>query len=151
MHKIFSPASFIKTQQWIREGVKLVKECKAKGHKIFILSNWDSNSFELLKQRCPSFFALFDGIVISGDVRAIKPDPAIYQHLLDTYSLKADECAFIDDLEENIKAAEQLGIFGIHLRKKQGLVVPWQCKQDYATARKKLAAWEEAFPAFQPV
>lgn len=43
----------------------------------------------------------------------IKPDKAIYTMLLERYNLVADECAFIDDTERNIVAANQLGIHGI--------------------------------------
>ena len=45
----------------------------------------------------------------------MKPEPEIYQLLLDTYSLKANECLFIDDVEENIIGAKNMGMNGIQL------------------------------------
>ena len=45
----------------------------------------------------------------------MKPEDEIYQLLLDTYSLKASECLFIDDVEENIIGAKNMGMNGIQL------------------------------------
>ena len=62
----------------------------------------------LLMER--DFKGLFDGGVASCEVKINKPDPRIYQALLDKYQLKADECIFIDDRADNIKAASLLGL-----------------------------------------
>jgi putative hydrolase of the HAD superfamily len=59
------------------------------------------------------FFQCFDGQVYSYQVNAIKPQPQIYQTLLTNYKLQANESVFIDDLEMNVVAAQQLGIDGI--------------------------------------
>ena len=56
------------------------------------------------------FKGLFDGGVASCEVKINKPDPRIYQALLDKYQLKTDECIFIDDRADNIKAASLLGL-----------------------------------------
>ena len=65
----------------------------------------------LLMER--DFRGLFDGGVASCEVKINKPDPRIYQALLDKYHLKADECIFIDDRADNIEAASALG-FGTY-------------------------------------
>lgn len=54
----------------------------------------------------------FDGYVLSAQEKLVKPDAAIYQKLLSRYNLKADECLFIDNLPENIKGAEKVGMHG---------------------------------------
>ena len=59
------------------------------------------------------FFQYFDGEVYSYEVQAIKPQPQIYQVLLNNYQLRAHESLFIDDLEINVRAAKDLGIDGI--------------------------------------
>ena len=51
---------------------------------------------------------LFDGGIASCEVHINKPDPRIYQALLDKYQLKASECVFIDDRRENVQAAFEL-------------------------------------------
>ncbi|MBQ1534230.1 MAG: HAD-IA family hydrolase, partial [Erysipelotrichaceae bacterium] len=55
-----------------------------------------------------------DGTVVSALERCIKPDPKIYEILLNRYRLNPEECLFIDDMEENILTAERLGM-GIYL------------------------------------
>jgi len=50
---------------------------------------------------------------MSYTVHLAKPDPAIYQTLLDRYGLKAEECVFLDDTVRNVEAAQALGIAGI--------------------------------------
>ena len=48
----------------IKNGFEFAKECKRKGHKLYVLSNWDKESFALVKQTHPEVFGLFDGIMI---------------------------------------------------------------------------------------
>ena len=54
-------------------------------------------------------FDLFDDIVVSGEVKLVKPDPRIYWVVLERTARTADECLFIDDSEANVAAARQLG------------------------------------------
>lgn len=60
------------------------------------------------------FWNKFKGIVVSGDIKLIKPDPKIYTYTLDKFKLAPKETIFIDDMLENITAARKIGIFGIH-------------------------------------
>ena len=89
--------------------LEIVKDLK-KNCKLYLLSNFNKK----LRNELYKIPALseFDGLVISGEVRLAKPDPAIYQHLLRTYGLKAEECIFIDDNAANIAAGESQGIQG---------------------------------------
>jgi HAD superfamily hydrolase (TIGR01509 family) len=132
---IFTPANFIATRSLVMPGFEFAKECKRNGHSLYILSNWDAQSYELLKNEFPQLFTLFDGIVISGHVGLIKPDPAIYQHLLTTYNLNPSDCIFIDDQAHNVHAAQKLGIHGIHHVKKKTM---WQTCHNFHPARQKL-------------
>jgi epoxide hydrolase-like predicted phosphatase len=95
----------------IDQGVKTLQAVRAKGFNTYILSNL----FLLTHQRIASydFLKLFDGAVFSYQVKMIKPQTEIYDHLLTTYNLNAHECLFIDDLEANIKGAQNVGIDGI--------------------------------------
>ena len=65
----------------------------------------------------------FDGGVASCEVHINKPDPKIYKALLDKYSLKAEECVFIDDRLENVQAAFALGFAGIQMKDSVGTLV----------------------------
>lgn len=94
------------------ESVALLKKLKAGGLGIYGLSNWSWEKAEgLIKEY--DFFKLFDGMVISGIEKVSKPDPKIYQILLNRYHLKAEECVFIDDNAANIQAADALGFNAI--------------------------------------
>lgn len=107
---IFTPEHFINSRKISAAGIAFIKKCKQEGHKIYGLSNWDPESFALLKGKYPHLFDLFDGIIISGHVNANKPHASIYHALLERYQLEPQQCWFIDDQEENVVAAQKLGI-----------------------------------------
>jgi len=82
-------------------------------YALYGLTNWPSETIHVAYKRF-SFFQEFEGIVVSGTEKLIKPDKRIYQLLLDRYSIKAEESIFIDDNINNIKAAKELGFYAIH-------------------------------------
>ncbi len=89
------------------EFYSLVKE---NGYHTFVLSNACNRFYGYF----PRFYDMksFDGVVVSSDVKMIKPNPAIYEYILTTYHLNPSECLFIDDMEENVEAAGKAGING---------------------------------------
>ncbi len=96
--------------------IRLVRELKAKGYKMFLLSNATDTFAEKYKDipwMC-SVLNQFDGLVFSAKVGMAKPDLAIYQYVLDTYGLKAEETMFVDDYQENIEACQKVGMIGYH-------------------------------------
>ncbi len=145
MSTMFTPEKFACMQQWNPEGLALVHECKKHGHTLYILSNWDAQTFAVMYTN-PYFktvFDLFDGIVISGAIHMIKPDPAIYQHLLTRYALDPAQCIFIDDQLVNVRAARTEGIYSIWCRPVRSLTKPWSTYPDFAYVHSKLAAREQ--------
>lgn len=87
---------------------------KAKGLKLYLLSNYPKRLFQLhTDSGCFPFIDRVDGKVVSGFIKLVKPDKEIYEYLLNKYALKAEECVFLDDRKENIEAARRLGIKGI--------------------------------------
>ncbi len=120
---VFTPEKFVETFELNKEIVTLAKQYKNQGHQIYILSNWDAESFELLKQKNPAFFALFDGIIISGETGQVKPGKKIFKTLLKKYNLKPCNCFFIDDQKENVAIARKLKICGILCKSNHSL--PW--------------------------
>jgi len=110
---IFTPEHFIATRKLYKHGIRFIKACKKNGHQVYILSNWDSESFALLKEKYALLFDLCDGILISGDSKSLKPSSSIYTTLLERYNLTPQECWFIDDQHENVQAAQALGIKGL--------------------------------------
>ena len=89
---------------------ELIPLLKARGQRVYLLSN-TPHAFHREKHRIP-YIDLFDGILASCDVRLIKPDPEIYRLLLRKFDLRAEECFFIDDMQDNIDGAASVGIAG---------------------------------------
>jgi 2-haloacid dehalogenase len=86
------------------------------GFSLFGFSNWPAEKFNLVRPRY-EFMAWFQGIVISGEVGFAKPDPRIFQVLLEHVDRPAGECLLIDDSTTNIAAAQTLGFQTIHFQK----------------------------------
>ena len=94
------------------QNVRLLPELKKQGFRLFFLSNFPMDLFEEVKTGY-YFFKYFDGGIVSSEVKISKPDIRIFQFFLEKYSLLPDECLFIDDLEINVRAAEQTGMKGL--------------------------------------
>ncbi len=90
----------------------LIKRLKMSGLKLYGLTNWSAENIHIAYDRFP-VFNYFDGIVVSGEEKLLKPDKRLYFRLLDRYHLRASECVFIDDNPLNVSAAESIGIKGI--------------------------------------
>jgi 2-haloacid dehalogenase len=93
----------------IHESVDILMDIKRRGYPVYALSNWNDVKFPIAMTEFP-FLRLFDGRIVSGEVKLAKPDPQIYQLLLDTYKLNPRESLFIDDRIENVEAARAFGI-----------------------------------------
>lgn len=96
----------------IEENVSFLYHLKSKGKKLYVLSNFHEHAFNYIRSLY-SFFELFDGMVISYQVKLLKPEKEIYILLIDNYNLIPEQTIFIDDSLENVKAAEKVGIKGI--------------------------------------
>ncbi|OUN35288.1 HAD family hydrolase [Lachnoclostridium sp. An76] len=95
----------------IPDTAELIGELCGRNVPVYLLSNaptyfadWASGC-EMLRK--------FSGTVFSAPLKMAKPDPQIYRYLFETFSLKPEECFFIDDLEENVRAGRALGMDGI--------------------------------------
>ncbi|MFN2362914.1 MAG: HAD family hydrolase [Halarsenatibacteraceae bacterium] len=89
-------------------------------YEVYALSNFNDESYQVAKNEF-SFLSLFKGEIISGQVGYIKPEPEIYQLLLDKFELEPVETLFIDDSKENLVTAEKFGIKTIHYRSPEQL------------------------------
>lgn len=88
----------------------LVRDLKAAGYGLYVLSNM-AREFIAHLRRFP-VYGLFDGEVISCEELVVKPEPRIYEILLERYGLDPSQSLFVDDREANVAAAERLGIHG---------------------------------------
>src|SRR5579863_74286 len=88
------------------------KELRSSGMKIGLLSNMHPEMVAHCRKHF-SWLNIFDFSTFSGEVRLIKPDPAIYEHTLRGLGVTASETLFLDDREVNIRAAQQLGMYAL--------------------------------------
>ena len=92
--------------------VDILAELRARGVPVYALSNWSAETFPISLKRF-EFLHWFDGILLSGDVRLLKPDPRIFQLFFETHSVDPAHTVYIDDLKPNVDAATALGMHGI--------------------------------------
>jgi putative hydrolase of the HAD superfamily len=92
----------------IAETWRLVEELAERQIPLYCLSNIASSTFADLKKRYDCW-DVFRGIVISGEVRMIKPERAIFEHTRDRYGLTPSRTVFVDDTAANVAAAKEVG------------------------------------------
>ena len=91
---------------------ELIEELKIQRYEIYGLTNWSMETFPEARVHF-GILQMIDRYVVSGAEGLVKPDPRLFQVLLDRYGLKAEECIFIDDNPDNVDAARQMGMEGI--------------------------------------
>ena len=98
----------------IEEGWRAVRRCKRAGKRLYVLSNYSREGYLRLRERFADRFALFDGDCVSAFYHQIKPEPEIYDTLIEKFSLDPARALFIDDSLANIEAACEKGFGGFH-------------------------------------
>lgn len=94
--------------------VAVLEALAAQDHPLYALTNWSAEKFGLMRERF-AFLNHFEDILVSGEVGLKKPDPRIYDLLLERIGYDAEDCLFIDDARPNVEAARTLGFHAIHL------------------------------------
>lgn len=98
----------------LKDNVAYIKDLKQLGYNVYILSNIPEDDTKYL--RSLGVFDNIDGGVFSYEYKKIKPDPEIFNILLEKYNLKASECLFLDDRKENVESASNLGFETIEVK-----------------------------------
>lgn len=87
---------------------EFIMKLKKSGYKVYLLSNYGERNFTYAKEHF-TFIAEADGGVISYEVKHIKPEPEIYEILIDKYGINPTEAVFLDDSAANLKGAVRFG------------------------------------------
>ena len=90
---------------------ELTRQLKEKGYGLYICSNASVRLLECYRDVIPAIDC-FDGVLFSAEVKCMKPQKEMYEHLYRRFRLDPGECYFIDDLEENIQGARDTGMDG---------------------------------------
>src|ERR1700737_362712 len=97
----------------IAGSVEILAELRDRGIPLYGLTNWSAETYPAALQRF-AFLRWFRGILVSGEVELIKPDPRIFALLIERFGVKPQRAVYIDDVEANIAAARPFGIHAIH-------------------------------------
>jgi putative hydrolase of the HAD superfamily len=103
--------------------VDLLERLASRGVPLYCLSNMPASTFSHLRERY-AFWSAFRGIVISGEIKMMKPEREIFDYLLRQYELAPGDTVFVDDHQPNIAAAQALGLHTVLFSDAQ------QCEQD---------------------
>jgi 2-haloacid dehalogenase len=106
----------------IKGTVEILHKLKRKKYKLIALTNWSSETFPVAVKKF-KFLKLFDGIVVSGKVKMLKPFPEIYNYTLKKYGLIANKSIFIDDRISNVDGAIKCGINGVQFVSPKNLII----------------------------
>lgn len=111
LHYFSAPPSSPYTLMHYSSMVRVIKKLKKSGnYKLFILSNIDKETHAHIQKYHSALLELFDGMVVSCDVAHVKPEAAIFEIITTRYAINPKQALFIDDQEENCKAANAYGI-----------------------------------------
>jgi 2-haloacid dehalogenase len=106
----------------IAENVEALYRIDKQKFRLFGLTNWSAETFPIAYERYDSL-KQFEGTIVSGEEKMIKPDKAIFELLLNRYEILAGESLFIDDNLMNINTAKELGFKVIHISDHTDLTV----------------------------
>jgi len=93
--------------------IEIVEELDAAGVPLFAITNFSGEFWTPFREREAAVFDRFRDVVVSGDEKLMKPDPAIYALALKRFGLAAGEALFVDDNAANVDAANRAGIHGV--------------------------------------
>ena len=96
----------------VEDTVRVLRDLHGAGVPLVALTNWAAETFPHARERF-DFLELFDDIVVSGEERVAKPDPAIFEILARRVGRPLTECVFVDDSPANVEAAAAAGMDAI--------------------------------------
>lgn len=92
--------------------VSIARQLRAAGLRTLALTNFSNETFPRALRLYP-FLNEFEGILVSGDERLMKPDPAIYKLLCSRYGVVPERAVFIDDSLHNVEGARRIGMHAL--------------------------------------
>jgi 2-haloacid dehalogenase len=112
--RLFAPRFNETIRAPIPGALAIVRALDDAGIPLFAITNFSHEFFPPFRALHAEIFDRFRDIVVSGDERLVKPDPAIYALALARFGLAADEALFVDDRADNVAAAQENGFIGHH-------------------------------------
>ena len=91
----------------------VIAELEQAGLRLLALTNWSAETFPVARARF-GLLRRFEGIVVSGEEKLCKPDPAVFELLCERFQVTPTGCVFVDDSVVNVAAAADLGMTALH-------------------------------------
>jgi 2-haloacid dehalogenase len=104
----------------IEASVELLRALKATGVPCYALTNMESWTYPARRERYP-FLRCFDGTVVSGFEGVAKPDPRVFELLLERFGLDPSRTLFVDDSHANVEAARGVGLNAVRFESHEQL------------------------------
>ena len=102
--------------------VEILNKLKENNYRLIALTNWSAETFPVAIKKY-EFLKSFEGIVVSGEIKMLKPFKEIYNYTINKYKLNPNKCVFIDDRLSNVVGAIECGIHGIRFESPEKLIV----------------------------
>jgi 2-haloacid dehalogenase len=100
--------------------VAVVEALRARGRRLYALTNFSTETFPQARARCPSL-ALFEDVIVSGEVGLVKPDPRIFALAVERCRIDPARTVFVDDIPANVVAAQAHGFHALQFTTSEGL------------------------------
>jgi 2-haloacid dehalogenase len=97
----------------IAGSVEILAELRDRDTPLYGLTNWSAETYPLARTRF-EFLDWFRGILVSGEIGLIKPDPRIFALLVERFAIEPQRTVYIDDVEANAASAQRCGLHAIH-------------------------------------
>jgi 2-haloacid dehalogenase len=104
----------------IAESVAILAELRARGHRLYALTNFSTETFPVARER-HAFLGWFEDIVVSGEHGLVKPDPRIYALTIERCRLEPSRTVFVDDSPANVAAGAEAGLHSLHFTAPEAL------------------------------
>ncbi|MDF2539162.1 MAG: HAD-superfamily hydrolase subfamily variant 3 [Herbinix sp.] len=106
---------FLHQSEWVNEydySAAFINTLKTNGYKVYLLSNYSRGSFQYVINDF-KFYPCVDGGVISHEIQKVKPEPEMFEALIQKYGFNPKEAVFLDDMQVNLEGAKPFGIHTI--------------------------------------
>lgn len=113
VHVALDPQGFSDIAKPNQATLKLIRELKKKGYKLYLAGNMPKEPYEMMLKNTPEIKELFDGIHVSSHVGFTKPNAKMFNHIAKEHKIHPSACLVIDDEKENTQAAQEIGMQSI--------------------------------------
>lgn len=113
----------------MKKGIALVEQCKNFGHKVYLVANTDQQLMALMQQKHPEVFRLFDGVIVSSQIQALKPGRTFFDRIFKQYRIQEAQSFFIDGAEDTVQCVQALGVPVLHYKSDNHAIAVQTLKQ----------------------